>query len=181
MTAQMSRVVVNFILFQMGWFACVLGAAHGQPWLGTGIAAAIVAFHGYCAVRPAEEFKLLGIAVLIGLLWDSLLVMLGWIAYPNGTFLTGVAPHWILALWALFATALNVSMHWLKQRLMIAVVLGAVCGPLSYWAAVRLGAATFVVPQSAVIALAAGWALIMPALLLLSRRFDGMTTSRAAP
>ena len=181
MTVQTAGVVVNFILFQMGWFACVLGAAHGQPWLGTGIAAAIVAFHGMRALRPTEEFKLVGIAVLIGLLWDSLLVMLGWVAYPTGTFLPGVAPHWILALWALFATALNVSMHWLKQRLLIAAALGAVCGPLSYWAAVRLGAATFVVPQSAVIALAAGWALIMPALLLLSRRYDGITASRVTP
>jgi hypothetical protein len=41
-------VLANFILFPIGWFACVLcvlGAAHDRPWLGTGIALAIVGLH----------------------------------------------------------------------------------------------------------------------------------------
>jgi hypothetical protein len=28
------RLLVNFVAFQLGWFACVLGAAQGLPWLG---------------------------------------------------------------------------------------------------------------------------------------------------
>ena len=172
-------MIINIVLFQAGWFACVLSAAHGQPWIGTGVAAAVVAWHTLRAARAAEEIKLIAIAVLIGALWDSLLVMLGWIAYPSGTLIAGAAPHWILALWALFATTLNVSLRWLKQCLLIAALLGAVCGPLSYWAAARLGAAAFVKPMAVVIALAVGWALIMPALMLLTRCFDGVSIPRA--
>jgi hypothetical protein len=28
------QVVINFVLIQAAWFACVLGAARGMPWLG---------------------------------------------------------------------------------------------------------------------------------------------------
>jgi hypothetical protein len=172
-------IITNFVLFQLGWFACVLGAAQGYPWAGTAMAAAVVAWHLESAARPLAEFNLIVQVVLIGAVWDSLLVMLGWIAYASGTLLTGTAPHWILALWALFATSLNVSMRWLKGRWLLAALMGGVCGPLSYWAAVRLGAVQFVHPAQVIVALAVGWTLIMPALMLLSQRNDGFS-SRAA-
>jgi Protein of unknown function (DUF2878) len=169
-----SRIVVNFSLFQVGWFACVLGAAYGSPWIGTAAAAGIVTWHLANAEQPAQEAKLIAMALLIGALWDSLLIALGWIAYPAGTLVAGAAPHWILALWALFATSLNVSMRWLKQRLLNAMLLGAIFGPLSYWGGLRLGAVQFIEPLRLAIALALGWSLIMPALMLLSRRYDGI-------
>lgn len=167
-------MILNVVLFQAGWFACVLGAAHGQPWAGTALAATIVAWHALRAAKPGQELKLIGIVVLLGALWDSALVMTGWIAYPAGTLVDGTAPHWILALWALFATTLNISMRWLRQRVLLALILGAIGGPLSYWAAVRLGAVTFAEPAPIVIALALGWALIMPALVAIAQRYDGM-------
>lgn len=166
-------VFANVVLFQLGWFACVLSAAHGVPWAGTALAFAVVAWHLWSAARPLEEIQLLLQVVLIGALWDSLLVMLGWVAYPSGTLLTGAAPHWIVALWALFATTLNLSMRWLKPRLGVSAVLGAISGPFAYWGAMRLGAVEFVSPLQAIIALALGWSLLMPALLLLSQRYDG--------
>ena len=113
--------------------------------------------------------------MLIGSVWDSLLVALGWISYPSGTLLSGTAPHRIVALWALFATSLNVSMRWLQSRFALAALLGAVCGPLSYWAALRLGAVEFVHPARAMAALSLGWPLITPALMLLAQRHDGIT------
>jgi hypothetical protein len=171
------RLIANFVAFQAGWFACVLGGAQGWPWTGTAIAAAIVAGHVASARRPLEEFKLAAVAVLIGAVWDSSLVALGWTAYASGTLLPGTAPNWILALWALFATTLNVSFRWLHGRWLLAAFLGAVAGPLSYWAGVRLGAVRFVEPVSAVIALAVGWAVLMPALLALTRRYNGMQSA----
>jgi hypothetical protein len=168
-------VFANFALFQLGWFACVIGAAQGYPWVGTAAVAGIVLWHLWTVPRPAEEINLLAQVVLIGAVWDSLLVMLGWISYPSGTLLSGTAPHWIVALWALFATSLNVSMRWLKGRPGLAAILGALCGPLSYWAAVRLGAVELVWPASAVVAMSLGWSVIMPTLMLLSQRYDGFS------
>jgi len=167
-------VLINVIGFQCGWFACVLGAAHGWPWAGTAAGGAIVAAHVLRAGRPLEELKLAAATVCIGALWDSALVSLGWVRFASGTFAKGVAPGWILALWALFATTLNVSLAPLKTRRVLAASLGAVAAPLSYWGGARLGALTFVEPAAAAAALAAGWAAMMPLLLALAVRCDGV-------
>lgn len=167
-------IVVNVVAFQVGWFACVLGAGHGVPWLGTATGLAIVAVHIARAPQPATEAKLIGIAVSIGTVWDSALAFPGWIDFTSGTLVRGMAPPWILALWALFATTLNVSLDWLKQRWLVAAVLGAVAGPLSYWGGAKLGAVIFVEPAPAIAALAVGWAAMMPALMAIARRFNGM-------
>jgi len=172
-TASLQRSVINFALMQAGWFACVLGAAHGLPWLGTGAAIAIVAWHAARAARPAEELKLIALVTLAGGTYDSLLTAAGWVAFPNGQFAPWLAPHWIFALWALFATGLNVSLAWLKGRWWLAAAVGGVASPLSYWAGVRLGAATFIEPPLMFAALALGWAVILPAILRLARRYNG--------
>jgi hypothetical protein len=169
-----ARVIANFAAFQVGWFSCVLGAAHDLPWAGTAVAAAIVAAYIGFAARPLQELKLVAIALLIGAVWDSALVALGWLDFKSGFLIDGMAPHWILALWALFAMTLNVSLAWMKAHLMAAVVLGAIAGPLAYWGGVRLGAVSFVEPLRAVVALSIGWALFMPLLAVLARRYDGI-------
>lgn len=166
-------LLANFLAFQIGWFACVLGGAHALPWVGTGIALAIVAWHLTRAVRPRQELLLVLSAAAIGALFDSLLVALGWLVYPSGTLIAGTAPHWIVALWMLFAITLNLSLAWLKRRLWVAVLFGAIGGPLAYLGGAKLGALNFAAPTPAFIALAIGWALFTPLLVMLARRFDG--------
>ena len=92
----MPSVLTNFLFFQLGWFACVLGAANNIPWLGPLIVAFVVALHLTLAQAPAEEIKLLFIGLLIGGLWDSYLVASGWLTYQTGMFSTYIAPYWIL-------------------------------------------------------------------------------------
>jgi len=91
--------------------------------------------------------------------------------------LPGAAPYWILALWALFAAQFNTTFGWLKQpaqRMLLASVLGAIAGPMSFRAGAALGAVRFAQPLLATIVLAIGWAILMPVLILLSRRWDGV-------
>lgn len=171
-------LLLNVVAFQFGWFACILGAAHGWPWAGTAIAAAIVARHVLGAARPAEEIKLVLCAVVLGALCDSSLIMLGLLNFSSGTFIAGGAPHWILGMWALFATTLNVSLNWLKGRWLVATVLGAAGGPLSYWAGGRLGAVELVEPAPALAALSLCWAIAMPLLMVCARRYDGIHAIR---
>jgi hypothetical protein len=89
--------------------------------------------------------------------------------------LSGAAPYWILALWALFAAQFNTTFGWLKQRMLLACMLGAIAGPMSFRAGAALGAVRFVQPLPATLALALGWAILMPTLILLARRFDGVS------
>jgi len=167
-------VIANFVAFQIGWFACVLSAAHDVPWAGSVLAGLIVVTHIFLAPRPLSELKLVAIAVFIGSLWDSALIMWGWLDFHSGFLIQDLAPHWILALWAMFATTLNLSLAWLKTRMLSSAILGAVAGPLAYWGAARLGAVHFVEPLPAMVALSIGWALFTPLLALLARRYDGI-------
>ncbi|HSG91079.1 MAG TPA: DUF2878 domain-containing protein [Pseudomonadales bacterium] len=175
----MPLMAANFVAFQTGWFACVLGGAWGHPWLGVAVVALIVALHVVLAPIAGAELKLLLAAALVGTLWDSLLVSSGLLVYPSGQLAALMAPVWIIALWIAFATSLNVTMRWLKGRHALAAVLGGVCGPLTFWGGARLGAVQFTDPLLALGALAVGWSLLMPLLVVLGERFDGWTGATA--
>jgi hypothetical protein len=172
-------VIINFINFQLGWFACALGAAAGWPWAGVAVVFAIVAWHLSRVIEPRRELTLILAAAGIGALWDSTLAALDWIQYPNGILIDGTAPVWMIALWMLFATTLNVSLAWLKPRLLLAVAFGAVGGPLAYLGGAKLGALVFVHETPALVALALGWGVLTPVLLLLARRYDGLLAANA--
>lgn len=173
--------LINFLLFQLGWFACVLGGAYGLPWTGTGIALAIVVVHLARVPRPKAEAQLILAAAGIGLLWDSLLVTLGWLDYPSGMLLPNTAPVWIVAMWMLFATTLNSSMGWMQSYKKLSVLLGALFGPLAYYAGARLDGVILVEPMLAMAALAVGWAVLMPILLTLAQRAAHSTGVWGAP
>jgi hypothetical protein len=175
------NVLVNAIAFQAGWFATVLGAANGMPWLGPVAVLLVGGLHLRSSRRPAIELRLLMIAMALGLMFDSLLLATGWITYPNGFWAPGLAPYWIVALWALFATTLNVSLRWLRGRDALAIVFGAVGGPLSYLAGARLGAMSFLDAVPALIALAVGWGALMPFLTRLAARLDGARAGARPP
>lgn len=168
------KILLNALAFQLGWFACVLGGAHQLPWLGTLTAALIISWHLGQAQRPAREFTLLAAVGALGAVWDSLLVAAGWLSYPSGTLIPSTAPHWIVAMWVLFASTLNVSLRWLRGRWMTAALLGATAGPLAYYAGAKLGGVTITEPLHAYTALALGWAAFVPLLSRLSKHYDGM-------
>ena len=173
-------MLANVILFQIGWFACVLGGANDRPWLGTGIALAIVAWHVGRAPRPRAEVILVLASAGIGAVADSVPVAADWVRYASGTVVSGAAPVWLVAMWMLFATTLNVSLRWLRRYTFAAIALGAIGGPLAYWGGARLGAMEFVAPVAGTLALAIGWAVLTPLLVRLARRFDGYAPAVAS-
>jgi hypothetical protein len=168
------RSLAYFIVCQAGWFVCVISAARGAGWLGVIFTILTVLVHFGLARDWRDELKLVLAAVMIGAFWESLLVHTGLLVYPNGEIIPGAAPYWLLGLWALFAIQFNVVYAWLKHRLWLAALLGAVAGPLSFRAGAALGAVRFPDTPAALLALAAGWACLMPGLLILARRWDGI-------
>ena len=170
----MKKQILNFALFQIGWFSCVIGAAQGFPLFGPVVVSIVIAIHLALAAQPRRELALIAIAGLLGAMFDTVLVQTGWLVYPNGMLWAGTAPYWIIAMWLLFATTLNVSMRWMHGRPVAAFVLGLVGGPLSYLAGERLGGIELVNQSAALLALAAGWAIVTPILVALSQRLDGI-------
>ena len=166
--------LANFLVFEAAWFAAVLGAAHGEPLLGTCCVLAAIGWHLSVSARPSVEARLVLALAAIGFIYESVVVLLGQVAYPSGQPVAWLAPYWMVALWGELAIALNVTLRWLKGRPWLAAALGAIGGPASFAGGVRLGGAHWIVPTAAVAFGAVAWALLLPSVMRLSMRWDGV-------
>lgn len=170
----MKRSIINFIAFQCAWFACILGAAYERPWTGVSAVAALAVVHVLFMVRSGgrsgETALLIGAAAL-GWIGDSLLVVAGVLMFAESVQIGGPSPWWMVALWVNLAMTLRFSMGWMRGRMGVAAVFGAIGGPLAYFAGAKLGAVTLGVHLFAGLgAVAVLWAASMPLLLVLERR-----------
>lgn len=174
------RLLTNILQFQIGWFACVLGAANGMPELGTSVALVLVTVHVARSTHAANELSIVLFAGAFGLAADTALLQLGLLSFSAGALLAGVTPHWMVALWMVFATTLNISFGWLKRRRALAAALGAVAGPFAYYAGAKLGAVELSRTLPALLGIAIVWALAMPLLLWFSNRLErsGLAAAR---
>jgi hypothetical protein len=166
-------LIANALLSQVAWFGAVLAAARGLPWLGVAAIAAVAALHLVFARTPAHELRLLLIALVLGAVFETLLVWAGLLRFEGGAVLAGTAPVWMIALWANFATTLNVSLRALRGRLLVASLLGAIGAPLAYYGGQKLGAVQILDTGFALATIAFGWAILTPLLFVAARRFDG--------
>lgn len=167
------KITVNFLAFLAGWFGSVLGAGAGLPWVGPVIVAMVAALHLSIVPQPRKEFALLAIAAGLGLVLDSLMAGLGWIQFDTGVVVEGLAPYWIVVMWIGFATTLNTCMRGLRAYPWLAAALGLVGGPAVYGFGSLLGALELSDSPWALLGIGVCWALVMPLLYALARRFDG--------
>lgn len=158
------RKLINFVLFQLGWFACILGAAHGYVTMAVLFCLAVAAFHLWQSREPMQEGILLLKILALGIGADTLLLQTGSLVFESKGLLPGLSPIWMWSLWVILGCTLNESMSWLRGRYVLAAVLGAVVGPLSYLAGVKLGAASWGNETQAIVLLGLIWAIAMPLL-----------------
>ena len=163
--------LVNLCLYQVGWFACVLGAAAQRPWLGMGLGLVLLCIHLALVRGVLRHVALIGAAGAIGLAADSVQMWWGVFRYPNWTVVGWLAPPWDVVLWLQFATLLPFCLRWLSRRYWLSWFAGLVGGPLAFYAGERLGAITILSPRLPHFALlAAVWSLAMPALVAICDR-----------
>ena len=161
---------INAIFYQLTWIAAVAGAGHGLWWAGP---VALTIFAGWqlsVSTQRRADAVLLLCAAAIGFAIDSSLVQTGVLSYAAAMPWPHLAPIWIVALWMSFALTLNHCLAYLKAHLIVAAALGAIGAPLAYWAAASSwGAIHFVAaPFTALMVLAAIWAVLTPALCWLA-------------
>ena len=164
----------NAISANIGWFACILGAAWGRHWFGLIVVPILFIIH----VMAIERHKIHTIfivalaAMVIGLLTDTALIMLGTVEPNRSVMPTPLAPLWDLMIWANFSLTLNTSLRFLQKKPLVAAVLGAICAPGTYYAGDRLGALHFSEPVLlGLIWVGVVWLLAMPCLSLVTRHF----------
>lgn len=169
-------MLINIAAYQVAWFACVLGAANQLAWSGTVVAVVVVGWHLQRAADRRSQLKLLGVALVLGLCVDSVLIGSGAVRFATGMLIENTVPHWMLALWLAFATTLTVSLRWLIARPVWAMGFGAVGGPLAYYAGMKFGAMSIPSPQDGLLLIGVLWALAMA---LLSFAVPRLSVERA--
>lgn len=162
--SQFKKYLINAVLFQAGWLICVFFGSL----LGALATALILSFHFWVIVRPhdrAFEAKTLALALVVGFfvelgfVWFQVLLPVDGSQWP---------PLWLLMIWLLFATTLNCSLSWLKGRLALAALLGAVSAPGSYYGGAALSPAMdFSSPSYGLVVIALCWALLLPLLFFI--------------
>ena len=161
--------LINVLLYQAGWFCCVLGAAWDYPVTGALSALALAAVHLLLACSRKDEAVLMLCACLLGVGVDSLQQGLGVFTFRSHPGWPLWLPLWVFVIWLQFATLFRYALYWLSGRYLLASLLGMVGGPLAYWGGSRLGAAVLGKgPVWSLLSLALAWALVTPGLLWLS-------------
>jgi hypothetical protein len=169
-----AKLIVNFVTFQIAWFACVLGAANAMPWQAFLFVVIIVLLQLILSkANLKKEITLMILIALIGGVFDQLILNHGLLSYSSHGWSNAMVPIWIIGLWIAFGSTLNVSLKWLRGSPKLAILFGAVGGPLAYLGAEKLGAVKVLIVPDAMLALAIGWGVLMPILLNLSKKFDG--------
>lgn len=164
--------LINFVAFQIGWFACVLSAASNQPLLGIICAFVLLGLHFFLSTQVRRDVVLIAGIALIGTSWDSLLTWQQLMQFSSGQYHQSIAPIWISAMWLMFATTINVSLRWLYRRYFLAAMLGAIAGPLAYQAGAALGAVVLPQPLLTLGVMSIGWALLMPLFIKLAQNIE---------
>ncbi|MFA5026270.1 MAG: DUF2878 domain-containing protein [Candidatus Methylomirabilota bacterium] len=171
--------LVNLLLFQAGWFACVFGAAAGRPLLAAASGLLLVLAHLALVRHPRREARLLLAALLLGVLIDSLHLHTGVLRFGDTGLHPALPPPWLLVLWLQFAATLHYALAWITSRPLLALGFGALGGPLAYWAGVRVGAAGFGADLGrCLVQIGIGWAVAMALLLRVAARTAPDPTAR---
>lgn len=160
----MLKSLANAVLFQCGWFACVLGGDSG--WLL--VVGAVLAIHLLWISSWSREGRVILAVTLLGTVVDTALRTFGVFHF---SFPGPLIPFWLVLLWALLATTLRHCLAWSAQPWWRASVLGAVGGPLSYYAGSQLAGVSFGYGTApTLIGLALLWALVFPGLHWIARQ-----------
>jgi hypothetical protein len=157
----------NFVCFQLGWFACIIGAAHDHVFWPAAGTLLYIALHIWRSSYPAAELRLVFKAVIFGVSADTLIANLGFLSFEDAWPSAYLSPFWMWVLWALVASTINSSLSWLQGRPILAAVLGGMAGPMSYEAGIRMGAGAWGAggQVGGLLALGLAWGIAIPLLM----------------
>ncbi len=168
----MLKTILSIVGFQIVWFACAYGASH-EIWYVPCIAGLL---YMSCIFIWSPHKK--GLAqfvlscLLLGFLVDTILLQHQFVVFNNLNPypLNLYQPLWMMILWAAFAGSFTASFSWLKNKYILAALLGGIFGPIAYYSGSQFGA---IEPISALGLFLVGllWLVSMPIMLRLSLRF----------
>jgi len=158
--------LINAVLFQLNWFACVVGGTNDQLWWPLLTLSGMLLQSARSEYRRTDVYLVTGVAA-IGLVLDTFWIQIGILDFSTGD----LAPVWIVMMWMGVALTINHSLQWLQGLPILGGVLAAFSAPLCYLGGARLGAVQ-VDPQGLLL-IAVTWFLLFSGLFTLARVTHG--------
>lgn len=137
-----ARTLLSFMSFNVGWWACALGASHGFPWAGPVLLPVLVGIHlKYAPVPRGEALFFVGLAAL-GFGVDTGLIRAGlFTVIPQENH----APLWLVAMWVLLGLTWE-SMLMMRKNRILMIVSAAASGPFTYYCGEAMEILTYARP-----------------------------------
>jgi len=148
--------ILNAVLFQVNWFACVIGGMTDRLWIPALILSLMLVLSARHTSRRHDMYLLITAAV-VGLVLDSVWVQLGILDFGS----EGLAPVWIVMMWMGVALTVNHSLGWLQKYPLLGGLLAGVAAPLCYLGGESLGAVQ--VDMSGMPLISVSWLLLFSA------------------
>ena len=86
--------IVNYLLYQAGWFACILGAAYGRPHAGFAIAGMLTIAHLVMVTDREREYVAISCAIAVGLVAEWYQISAGTYRIDAGVLSEGWPSPW---------------------------------------------------------------------------------------
>lgn len=162
MTNDKIKLIANYLLFQLGWLACVLGGDQ----IALAAAVIVLFIHLLWIGNWHKEKQILALTFLLGCAIDSFLRNLEILQFSSQLDDAGrILPLWLACLWLIFATTLRHSLDWSRTHKLYGAILGFLGGPLSYLAGSKISDVTLAQPLwQTLLILAIIWAVVIPML-----------------
>ncbi len=129
-----SRRILNFILFQLGWWGSFFSAVQKIDFVFlAAFVAAVVGSHFYFVVNRRlriKEFLFFVLVTPLGYLSDSFWHSLDILKFSWSYSI--FPPLWLLGMWSTFPMAIGHSFSWLEGRYIVSFLIGSVGAPLCY-------------------------------------------------
>ena len=137
----MSKVKFFFILsgYQLTWLMCIFGEIFYKSFLPGLTCGLIFLFLVLINTKNKRKFIFIVFSIsFVGYLFDSILVNFKIYNFESSLYF-GWLPIWMLVLWPSFATLFDEVFVFLSKYKLIAILISAVLGPLTYYSGSPLG------------------------------------------
>lgn len=140
LNSSLLRKVSYGVMWQIAWFAAVIPAGKGMPWVGLLATIPVVLIAGWG--RWPRALMVIAVSIAVGVATDAILGLCGAVGFPGGLLNGHLSPPWMWMLWIQMGLGLDLCLSWLRLRWWLPMLFGALGAPGAYIGGVHFAALT---------------------------------------